>query len=142
MRTCYVNGHYVLENEAQISIFDRGFLFSDGVYEVSMVYNGKLVDNTGHLKRLARSCKKLAIDLAFSNDDITEIQQTLITKNNLKSGAIYLQVTRGADADRDFLYSDTIKPTLVMIPQHKTFNPIMPKRTVCHVDAGNPLGAP
>lgn len=128
MRICYVNGQYVRENEATISIFDRGFLFSDGVYEVSMIYNGKLVDNDGHLKRLARSCSKLAIDLAFSEAEITEIQQQLIEKNNLSSGAIYLQVTRGADADRDFLYSKDIKPTLVMIPQHKTFNPAMPDK--------------
>lgn len=128
MRTCYVNGQYVLENEATISIFDRGFLFSDGVYEVSMVYNGKLVDNSGHLQRLARSCKKLSIELPFSGEEISQIQQTLIDKNNLESGAIYLQVTRGADADRDFLYSDSIKPSLVMIPQHKTFNPAMPAK--------------
>ncbi len=128
MRTCYVNGDYVLENAAKISIFDRGFLFSDGVYEVSMIYNGKLVDNDGHLKRLARSCEKLGINLALSNEQLTDIQQTLIDKNQISSGAIYLQVTRGADTDRDFLYSDNIKPTLVMIPQHKTFDPAMPAK--------------
>lgn len=130
MRTCYVNGQYVPENEAQISVFDRGFLFSDGVYEVSMVYNGKLVDNDGHLKRLARSCEKIAIDLPYSAKEITEIQQQLIDKNKLNSGMIYLQVTRGADENRDFLYSDNIKASLVMIPQSKTFNPAMPDKGI------------
>jgi len=54
MRTVYLNGEYVPENEAQVSIFDRGFLMADGVYEVTSVLDGKLIDFAGHAKRLER----------------------------------------------------------------------------------------
>ena len=54
-RTVYVNGEYLPEGEAKVSIFDRGFLFADGVYEVSSVIDGKLIDNGAHLQRLKRS---------------------------------------------------------------------------------------
>ncbi|MEP1028625.1 MAG: D-amino acid aminotransferase, partial [Alphaproteobacteria bacterium] len=58
-RTVYVNGDYVAEEEAKVSIFDRGFLFADGIYEVSSVLDGKLIDNAGHMARLARSLAEL-----------------------------------------------------------------------------------
>ena len=54
-RIVYVNGEYVPEEDAKISVFDRGFLFADAVYEVSAVLDGKLVDNDAHMKRLQRS---------------------------------------------------------------------------------------
>ena len=61
-RTVYVNGEYVSEEDAKISVFDRGFLFADGVYEVTSVLEGKLVDFDGHAKRLARSLTELSMD--------------------------------------------------------------------------------
>ena len=59
MRTVYVNGEYLPENEAKVSIFDRGFLMADGVYEVTSVLDGKLIDFAGHAKRLERSLNAL-----------------------------------------------------------------------------------
>ncbi len=59
-RTVYVNGAFVNEHDARISIFDRSFLFADGVYEVTSVLGGKMVDNSAHLARLQRSCRKIS----------------------------------------------------------------------------------
>lgn len=109
----YVNGEFCTASEASISIFDRGFLFADGVYEVSAVVGGRLVDNDRHLARLARSLAELDLDVPWSMADIGNVQRTLIAHNNLQEGTIYLQITRGA-AVRDFAYPKDSTPTLVM----------------------------
>lgn len=115
-RTVYVNGEYLPEEDAKISIFDRGFLFADGVYEVSTILDGKLVDNAGHLARLQRSLDELAIPAPCSMEEIETIQHTLIERNGITAGSIYLQVTRGAE-DRNFLWSEGLKPSLIMFTQ-------------------------
>ena len=114
----YVNGEFVPASEAKISVFDRGFLFADGIYEVSPILRGKIVDNAPHLKRLERSAKELALPLPMSLADIEAIQHQLVEKNNVQEGALYLQVTRGA-ADRDFAFPKEPKPSLVMFIQEK-----------------------
>jgi len=118
-RTVYVNGNYLPEEEATVSIFDRGFLFADGVYEVTSVLEGKLIDFAGHAKRLARSLGELEMTAPCSEDELLEIHRQLVARNDLIEGLIYLQVTRGA-ADRDFAYpADGTPPTLVMFTQAK-----------------------
>jgi len=117
-RIVYVNGEFLPEDEAKISVFDRGFLFADGVYEVSSVLGGKLVENAAHLKRLERSLNELKMPRPASDAEIEEIQKELIARNNLTEGMVYLQVTRGA-ADRDFAYPADAKPSLVMFTQEK-----------------------
>jgi D-alanine transaminase len=118
-RTVYVNGAFLPEEEAKISVFDRGFLFADGVYEVSSVLNGKLIDNEGHLARLHRSMDELEMRAPASDEAITAAQQELISRNNVREGLVYLQVTRGS-ADRDFAYPSADTPgTLVMFTQEK-----------------------
>lgn len=118
-RTVYVNGRYLPEEEATVSIFDRGFLFADGVYEVTSVLEGKLIDFAGHAKRLARSLTELDMATPCADDELLEIHRQLIARNDLTEGLIYLQVTRGA-ADRDFAYpADGTPPTLVMFTQAK-----------------------
>jgi D-alanine transaminase len=112
-RIVYVNGRYVPEEEATISIFDRGFLFADGVYEVSSILNGKLIDNAVHLARLRRSLKELAMDSPASDEEIETIQKELITRNQVEEGMVYLQITRGV-AERDFPFPQGITPSLVM----------------------------
>lgn len=126
MRICFLNGEFIREDQAQVSVFDRGFLFSDGVYEVSAVFNGQLVDNRGHLARLKRSLAELGIAQPYSTEEIIELQKQLIEKNKMQNGAIYLQVTRGSDGDRDFLPSENMTPTFLLIPQAKdlTINPL------------------
>ncbi len=115
-RTVYVNGEYLPEADAKISVFDRGFLFADGIYEVTSVLNGQLIDNKGHLIRLHRSLNELSLTPPASDEEIEIIQKTLIEKNNLDQGLIYLQVTRGA-ADRGFLYPENTPTSLVMFSQ-------------------------
>ena len=117
-RIVYVNGEYLAEEEAKISVFDRGFLFADGVYEVSSVLRGRLVDNQGHLARLHRSLNELDMAAPATNAEIESIQQTLIERNAVDQGLVYLQVTRGA-ADRDFAYPTGVEPSLVMFTQAK-----------------------
>lgn len=112
-RIVYVNGDYVPEDEAKISIFDRGFLFADGVYEVTSVLDGKLIDFEGHVTRLARSLSELEMANPVTAAELLAIHKELIARNDLTEGGIYLQVTRGA-ADRDFLFPAEPKPTLVL----------------------------
>jgi len=118
-RIVYVNGVYVPEEQAKISIFDRGFIFADGVYEVSSVIDGKLVDNDGHCRRLRRSLSELRIEAPVSDTELVGIQKELIQRNHLNEGSVYLQVTRGA-ADRDFGFPAAATPTLIMFTQEKS----------------------
>ncbi|WP_369311985.1 D-amino-acid transaminase [Providencia rettgeri] len=114
----YVNGRYVHEEQAKVSVFDRGFLFADAVYEVTAIINGKLVDFERHIVRLQRSCHELQLALPYSIDEIKQIHRQLIERNNINEGLIYLQVTRGNAKQRDFLFPDKdVQPTLVMFAQ-------------------------
>ena len=117
-RTFYVNGEFVAENEARISVLDRGFLFADAVYEVIPVLDGRLIDNTNHMTRLRRSLAELSMDSPGSDKEIVAIQEELVSRNNLNEGLVYLQISRGA-ADRDFAFPQNIEPSLVMFTQEK-----------------------
>jgi D-alanine transaminase len=120
-RIVYVNGEYLAEEDAKISVFDRGFLFADAVYEVSAVLKGKLVDNDAHLKRLARSLGELKMTPPATGEEIEAIQMELIRRNSIDEGVIYLQATRGA-ADRDFAFPKNATPSLVMFTQKKSLS--------------------
>ncbi|GAA5080539.1 D-amino-acid transaminase [Roseibacterium beibuensis] len=119
-RTVYVNGQYLPEEEAKVSIFDRGFLFADGVYEVTSVLGGKLVDFAGHARRLERSLTELDMASPVDMDELLEIHRQLVEKNEIDEGLIYLQITRGAAADRDFAFPpEDTPPTIVLFTQSK-----------------------
>lgn len=115
-RIAYVNGHYLPEGEAKVSIFDRGFLFADGVYEVTPIVNGKLVDYDAHMERLDRSLGELRMAWPCSKDELRAMHVELIKRNGLKEGIIYMQVTRGV-ADRQFNFPKDAKSSLVAFPQ-------------------------
>ncbi len=115
----YVNGSFVPHSEAKVSIFDRGFLFADGIYEVAAVLDGKLIDNASHLARLERSVGEIELALPETIERIQEIQKELVARNNIVNGMVYLEVTRGADAGRDFAFPKGVKPTLVMFTSTK-----------------------
>lgn len=121
-RIAYVNGSFMPIADAKVSILDRGFLFADGIYEVAAVLEGKLIDNASHLARLQRSVGEISLTLPETTERIQEIQKELVARNNLVEGLVYLEVTRGADKDRDFAFPKGIKPTLVMFTSVKNLN--------------------
>jgi D-alanine transaminase len=115
----YVDGSFVPAADAKVSVFDRGFLFADGIYEVSAVLDGRLIDNDAHLARLQRSVGEIALKLPETLPRIVEIQKELVARNNLVDGVVYLQVTRGSVIPRDFAFPKQAKPTLVMFTSAK-----------------------
>jgi len=87
----FLNGVYLKEDEAKVSVFDRGYLFGDGIYEVVPVVNYTVLDKDPFLDRLERSLKELSLEWPISK------------RNDLKEGGVYMQVTRGV-APRDFAF--------------------------------------
>jgi D-alanine transaminase len=118
-RTIFLDGAFVLAADARISVMDRGFLFADGIYEVSAVLDGWLVDNDAHLARLDRSLVAIGIANPHKAADWTRLQMELVRRNGLREGTVYIQVTRGV-AERDFGYGPDLVPTVVMFTQPKT----------------------
>ena len=120
-RIVYVNGDYLPEDQARVSIFDRAFLVGDGVYEVTSVLGGKLIDFDGHVARLQRSCDELELVNPHDREGWLAIHRELVTRNGIDEGMVYLQVTRGAPDDRDFVWPDPAlcPPTVVLFTQSK-----------------------
>lgn len=117
-RIVYVNGLYVPEEDAKVSVFDRAFLFADGVYEVTAVVGGKPLDLDAHLRRLDRSLGEMDIDAPLTHDSWRALHAELIARNAVDEGVVYLEVTRGV-ADRDFLYPESVSPTVVAFTQSR-----------------------
>ncbi len=115
-RIVYVNGNYLPEEQGNVSMFDRGFLFADGVYEVTPVVRGKLVDYEAHMERLVRSLAEIHITGSATRAELDNMHMGLIHKNNLGEGYIYMQITRGA-ADRDFKFPKDVRPTMIGFTQ-------------------------
>ncbi|WP_428927638.1 D-amino-acid transaminase [Marinibacterium sp. SX1] len=120
-RTVYVNGEYLPETEAKVSIFDRGFLMADGVYEVTSVLGGKLIDFDGHARRLQRSLTELDMAAPVTMDELLAIHRELVSRNEITDGLVYLQITRGSAGDRDFAFPDPaeVGSTIVLFTQSK-----------------------
>ncbi len=116
-RTVWINGDWLPEQQATVSVFDRGFLFADAIYEVTAVIDGKLVDFDGHMARLRRSCQALEIACPWDDEALRTLHQELISRNRLDEGAVYLQLTRGDSGDRSFLCPEGTAPTLVLFTQ-------------------------
>jgi len=119
-RLVYVNGAFVPEAEAKVSVFDRGFLMADGVYEVTSVLGGKLLDFQGHCVRLNRSLSELDIANPHSDAEWLALFRQAVELNAVVDGMVYLQVTRGNPGDRDFAYPNPpVPPTVVIFTQSK-----------------------
>ena len=118
-RIIYLDGAFVPAAEARISVMDRGFLFADGIYEVSAILDGRLVDNAAHLARLDRSLAAIGIANPHGAADWEVLQAELVRRNSLAEGLVYIQVTRGV-AERDFGYATDLRPTVVMFTQAKS----------------------
>lgn len=117
-RTVYLNGAWVAEGDAKVSIFDRGFLFADAIYEVTAIIHGKLVDYPGHLARLKRSLDALGIAMPVAEAELLDLHKEIARRNGIEDGLIYLQVSRGVQ-DRDFVFPEAMEPTFVMFTQAK-----------------------
>ena len=117
-RIVYVNGSYVPEEEAKVSVFDRAFLFGDGVYEVTAVLGGWLVDFEPHLARLDRSLEEIALAAPLSHEALLALHLDLVRRNRLDEGIVYLEITRGS-AERDFAYPDRTSPNVVAFTQSR-----------------------
>lgn len=118
MPTCWINGEFVPEADAMLSIFDRGVLFGDGVYEVAAVMQGRLLDADLHLARLERSLKEISLAIPYSVNELSGAMQSLASDNDIEEGLVYLQVTRGA-AERDFAFPAVVKPTVFAFTRSK-----------------------
>jgi D-alanine transaminase len=112
-RLAYVNGRFLPQSEAGVSVEDRGFQFADGVYEVWAVFGGRLADSEGHFTRLERSMRELAIPQPMSRAALSQVLRETARKNRVRDGIVYLQVTRGASRrDHAFPPAGT-RPTVV-----------------------------
>lgn len=148
----YLNGHYVLKNEAKISIFDRGFLYGDGLFETMRSYDGKIFKLKEHLDRLYNSSRELSIEVRFNKIQLEKDIYGLLKMNDLRNAYIRLTVSRGASEEGivpsnknestvvifakefhsypDFLYENGMKTIIVkarqdqssVLVKHKTLN--------------------
>lgn len=110
----YVNGRYVPHADGAVSIEDRGYQFSDGVYEVCEVRKGALIDRRRHLDRLERSLGELRIAMPMSRAALGHVLNEVVRRNRVRDGMVYLQVTRGV-APRDHAFpSFPVRPALVV----------------------------
>jgi D-alanine transaminase len=113
----YLNGEFLPARDAQISPFDRGFLFAQSVYEVTSVYNGKLIDFEPHMSRLNRSLQGVEIEKPALK--LADLHRDLITRNQLQEGLVYLQVSAGMHGPRDFYGPETLTPSVFMFAAHR-----------------------
>lgn len=111
----YLNGNYTAVKKAKISVFDRGFMFGDGVYEVIPVYSGKLFRSEGHLVRLQHSLDAIDIPNPLTTLQWIEIFSTLIEHNFPSADSvIYLQITRGTMEKRDHAWPPDMQPNVLV----------------------------
>lgn len=122
-RYAYVNGRYVPHGQASVHIEDRGYQFADGVYEVILVVDGRLVDAEPHLDRLAYSLDQLRISWPIPRTAVEFVLRELIGRNRIGLGIVYLQVTRG-QAPRDHRFPAHAKPSLVVTTKRLKSPPV------------------
>ncbi|MCP0913294.1 D-amino acid aminotransferase [Legionella septentrionalis] len=115
----YLNGEFIKAEDAKISIFDRGFLFADSVYEVIPVYKGNAYFIDRHLSRLQASLA--AIKMTMPNLDFPSLFQELVTLNNSGDMQIYLQITRGTQNKRTHDIPNNLTPTVVLFTIHNSY---------------------
>ena len=113
----YLDGAYLPANEAKISPFDRGYLFAQAAYEVTAVFDSKLIDFDAHLARLARTLEGLEIEPPL--EDLRDVHAQLISRNGLQEGLIYLSVSAGEHGPRDFYGPEHLTPSVFAFATHK-----------------------
>ena len=119
-RTVFLNGSFLPEGEAKLSIFDRGLLFADSVYEGFGILDSQLVDYEYHMDRLDRSLGELEMPWPMSRDELLDAMMHLIDVNGSREGFMYLQITRG-ERDRSYLYDGDYVPNVFAFTQKEKF---------------------
>ena len=114
LRIAYVNGRYRAYNHAMVHIEDRGYQFSDGVYEVCEVRDGHLIDERRHVARLHRSLEALHMAAPMSDAALGVVLRETIARNRVRNGLVYLQVTRGV-ARRDHAFPPGQTPVAMVV---------------------------
>ncbi|RUM94985.1 MAG: D-amino acid aminotransferase [Thiothrix sp.] len=113
--TIFLNGEWMPAQDAQISVFDRGFLFADGVYEVIPVYRGKPFHLQQHFTRLSRSLAAIDLDNPLEENKWFDAIEKLIAENGAGNMSIYLQISRGVSSvPRDHQFPEVFTPTFFM----------------------------
>ena len=115
MAIAYLNGKWCQPEEATISVFDRGFMFGDGIYEVMPIYDGEVFTLAEHLIRLNRSMGEIRLKSPFSDDEWRALFAEAIKKSGETTALLYLQVTRGVAAQRTHEYPDVAPTVLVTV---------------------------
>jgi len=128
-RIVYLNGEFIPESEAKLSIFDRGLLFADAVYEGFGIIDGQLADFKGHMDRLDRSLGELNIPAPMDRAEMLDVLMRLIKENDQREGFLYLHVTRG-QGDRNYLYNDSYIPNVFAFTQGEKFAVDAPPKLV------------
>ena len=116
-RIAYVNGRYVHHGDAMVHVEDRGYQYSDGVYEVVAVHNGQYVDNDGHFERLERSLGELRIAPPMSRRSMEVVMHEILRRNRVRNGFVYMQITRGV-APRNHGFPEGVPSAFVMTARH------------------------
>ena len=120
-RIAYVNGRYIPLAEASVNVEDRGYQFSDGVYEVCEVRGGRLVDERLHMKRLAFSLSELRIAMPMAPASLSVVLHEVVRRNRVRWGIVYLQITRGVSRrDHAFPPAGTA-PAIVVTARNMDF---------------------
>lgn len=119
-RIVFLNGEYVPAGQAQVSVFDRGYLMADAVYEFTAVLDGKLLDFPAHMKRLRRSLGEIGMACPLEESALLEMHKTLVSRNGIDVGGVYLQISRGV-AERDFVFPEGASPTVMAFTQALNF---------------------
>ncbi|AJC91177.1 D-amino acid aminotransferase [Campylobacter subantarcticus] len=108
----FLNGEFLKANEAKVSIFDRGFIFGDGIYEVVPVVNAKIADKEEFWERFERSLAQIDLKIPYTKEEFEAILTQLTTSNLLQEGGVYMQVTRGVGS-RNFALLKGLEPTIM-----------------------------
>lgn len=116
----YLNSEYLPPDQAKVSVFDRGLLFADAIYEVCGVIDGKLLDFPGHMLRLDRSFREMGMTCPLDHAGVLSVMRRLVAEEGVYEGLVYMQYTRGSSGGRDFLPSGHETPTVFGFAQHKS----------------------
>ncbi|MBI5972787.1 D-amino-acid transaminase [Staphylococcus caledonicus] len=113
MTKVFINGEFLNQEDAKVSYEDRGYVFGDGIYEYIRAYDGKLFTVTEHFERFIRSAGELQIDLGYTVEELIDIVRQLLEVNEIKSGGVYIQATRGVAPREHSFPTPEVKPVLM-----------------------------